>query len=116
MKRFMLALIFGPSMLFALGYLMNALVMAANHGQMPVLYPGGGCGPADFWSDDIVHVCMNAQTHFRFLADWIPMVHRGQLDAMASPGDFLEMACEKTFTPSLFIAVGAAVKRIFFES
>jgi hypothetical protein len=30
------SLLLGPTALFALGFAMNAVVMAANHGQMPV--------------------------------------------------------------------------------
>lgn len=113
MKKLLAALIAGPSLLFALGYLMNALVMAANHGQMPVLFPGGGCGPDGFFSEDLVHVCMTAQSHLKFLADWIAMVEDGHLRAMLSPGDFLEMAGTVSFFPSLWIAMGAVIEKIF---
>lgn len=113
MKKLLAALIAGPSLLFALGYLLNFLVMAANHGQMPVLFPGGGCGPEGFFSEDLVHVCMTAQSHLRFLADWIAMIENGRLHSMMSPGDFLEMAGQISFLPSLWISLGVIAKKIF---
>lgn len=68
-----------PSVFLVLGYSMNAIVMGMNGGQMPVQWPGGCSGlPVDG-----VHVCMTAQTHLKFLADWIV-----QYEGVASPGDF----------------------------
>lgn len=89
-------LLLGPTAMFALGFAMNAIVMAANHGQMPVLIPGGDCSMVD--AEDIIHSCMNAGTHLKFLADWIVIRHLG----VASPGDFLEWASDATFWPALF--------------
>jgi hypothetical protein len=86
----------GPSLAFGLGFLFNALVRAANHGQMPVLWPGG-CPPGTM-GDDIIHSCMVAPTRLKFLADWI-ITHSG----VASPGDFLEWLFEATFWPGLII-------------
>lgn len=83
-------LLLGPTLAFWLGYGMNALVMAANNGQMPVLWPGG-CAPE---TADFLHSCMTAKTHLKFLADWIVEHH-----AVASPGDYLERFYDKSFGP-----------------
>jgi hypothetical protein len=92
-------LLIGPWLALGLGFLSNALVMAANGGQMPVLMPPGFGGiPADDW----IHCVMTAQTHLKFLADWIVIRDMG----IASPGDFLEWAYELSVTP-LFVAWGA---------
>lgn len=98
------SLLLGPLALFAIGFTMNALVMAANHGQMPVLVPGG-CGP-DTMEGDVIHSCMVAGTHLKFLADWIVIRHLG----VASPGDFLEWACDGAFWPSLVMWVGFIIR------
>lgn len=89
-------LLLGPVAMFALGFAMNAVVMAANHGQMPVLIPGNNCSLIE--PEDFIHTCMTAGTHLKFLADWIVINHFG----VASPGDFLEWACDQTFWPALF--------------
>ena len=94
----------GPALSFALGFSMNALVMAANHGQMPVLVPGGHCGLID--PDDFIHSCMTSATHFKILADWIVINHFG----VASPGDFFEWFAEQTFVPSLAIWIALVIK------
>jgi hypothetical protein len=88
-------LLLGPSLAFAVGFLSNALVMAANHGQMPVIVPGGHMEIFD--PDDLIHCAMTAQTHLKFLADWIVIRDTG----IASPGDFGEWLWEATFIPGL---------------
>jgi len=98
------SLLLGPTALFALGFTLNAIVMAANHGQMPVLVPGG-CGPHTM-DEDVIHTCMIAGTHLKFLADWI-LIHRSQV---ASIGDFFEWAFEYSFWPSLVLWVGFIIK------
>ena len=98
------ALLLGPSLLFAIGFALNAFVMAANHGQMPVLWPGGGCiiDP----DKDLLHSCMTAGTHLKFLADWI--VIRGL--GIASPGDFGEWACDAALWPAITAWVALVIK------
>ena len=86
----------GPVAMMATGFLLNALVVAANGGQMPVLWPGG-CTSMVTDTDDIVHSCMTHATHLTWLADWIVMNHVG----VASPGDFFEWAFEASFIPAL---------------
>lgn len=75
---------------------MNAIVMAANGGQMPVLMPGGNCNMIE--ESDWIHSCMTSATHLKFLADWIVMHH-----AVASPGDFLIWLSDATLWPGLII-------------
>ena len=77
-------LLAGPAVSFGVGFLLNAIVKAANLGKMPVLMPGGVCSSLDFAGDDI-HSCMTSATHLKFLADWVSV---GTI-AIASPGDFL---------------------------
>lgn len=85
---------------WAFGYVLNALVMACNHGQMPVLAPGWNCSLLNL-EDDPLHSCMNAHTHLKFLADWIVMAEGGEIKGIASPGDFFEWFGELTFYPAL---------------
>ena len=109
-------LLVGPALLYGLGYFLNAFVCGINHGQMPVLFPGGDCSPAIFIAHgDPVHACMSAATHLKFLADWIPMVTNGKLEGMSSPGDFMEDAGLATFYPSLYLLLGTLVDKITKE-
>ena len=97
-------LLVGPFLLFGLGFLMNAVVMAANGGQMPVLWPGG-CSPKAF-KGDIIHTCMTDATHLKFLADWIVINGLG----VASPGDFLEWSFNAISMPAVYMWFALAVK------
>jgi hypothetical protein len=97
LTKFDYALIFGPALMFAFGFILNAIVMSANGGQMPVLMPGG-C-PVDGMDEVFpIHVCMTATSHLKFLADWIVINHFG----IASPGDFFLWGGESAFWPALF--------------
>lgn len=105
--KFDLALLTVPALMFGFGFLLNALVMAANQGQMPVLIPGGiaaGC-PIDP-DKDFLHSCMTQATHLKFLADWVVIKGIG----IASPGDFSEWACEAAFWPSIVAFVARISK------
>jgi len=84
-----------PSLSIMLGFFLNAIVMAANGGQMPVLVPGGNCSLID--SQDILHVCMNAHTHLKILADWISFY-----DSMTSLGDFFLLFGKHFYIPALY--------------
>jgi len=75
---------------------MNATVIAANYGQMPVLTPGG-CDPDDM--DSVIHACMVPETRLKFLGDWVRIRGMG----IASPGDFVLWSGENTFWPCLII-------------
>lgn len=80
----------GPFLIYGLGYLMNAVVIAANGGQMPVLFPGG-CPDPKLMAEDVIHVCMDASTRLSFLADWMFLIQQEKVN-MYSPGDFLVIA------------------------
>lgn len=84
-----------PAACFCFGFALNAVVMAANNGTMPVLMSGGHCELID--SDDIIHSCWSAGVHLKFLADWI--VIRGL--GIASPGDFFEWFAGIAVGPAL---------------
>lgn len=102
-------LLIGPTLLFGIGFAMNAVVMAANGGQMPVLIPGGcttDIQNALLNEEMRIHSCMTSATHLKFLADWI--VIRGI--GIASPGDFLEWLCEATQVPAFILWVAAMIK------
>ena len=91
-------LLFGPWACFALGFAMNATVVALNHGQMPVQYPAGSqLGLSGAINGDNLHTAMTSATHLKFLADWILINGLG----IASPGDFLEWAHDVFATPCL---------------
>jgi hypothetical protein len=84
-----------PVACFCFGFALNAIVMAANGGSMPVLMPQGHCELID--ADDIIHSCWSSSVHLRFLADWV--VIRGL--GVASPGDFFEWFAGTVGGPSL---------------
>lgn len=87
-------ILFGPALAFGIGFGLNALVMAVNGNQMPVLVPGGCYDQMFLLLDDHIHTCMTSATHLKFLADWIVI---RKLDLVASPGDLFIWLCEKTF-------------------
>ena len=99
-------IIFTPPALFALGFLLNAIVVAANGGQMPVHVPGGACRLIS--EDDIVHTCMTAASHLKILADWILI--NGSDPRIASPGDFLEWSLDQTMFPAFVAWVALIIK------
>lgn len=78
--------------------------MAANHSQMPVLMPGGVCPVEGL---DPYHVCMNATTHLKWLADWFSYRHY-----IASPGDLFITIGELTTYPSLCIWATLLVQKV----
>jgi len=100
-------LLLGPSAIYALGYALNALVMAANHNQMPVLVPGA-C-PDDMVS--MIHSCMQSSTHLKFLGDWIVTGSSSRF-GIASPGDFMLDAGTATFWPGVVSWVALVLKRL----
>ena len=95
----------GPWVLFGIGFALNAIVMAANGGQMPVLIPGGDCSLLG--ERDIIYSCMTHATHLKFLADWIVTPHPVQV---ASPGDYLERACEGTALPAFVVWMSLMIR------
>ena len=97
-------LLVGPTLMYGLGFGLNALVMAANHAQMPVLMPGGDASILD--PNDLLHCAMTAHTHLKFLADWIVIKGIG----IASPGDFLLWSYDITFLPALVAWVTCIIK------
>ena len=99
-------LLITPPALFALGFLANALVMITNGNQMPVFTPGGDCSFIQY--SDFVHVCVNAHTHFKFLADWVFI--NGASPTIASLGDFLEWAYDQTALPSFAVWATLVIK------
>lgn len=105
LSKFDVALLVTPALMFGVGFLMNAVVMAANGGQMPVLIPGGDC--ASFINpEDFVHGCMTHATHLKILADWVVINHFG----IASPGDFFEWAADGAFWPCLIAFIARLTK------
>jgi Family of unknown function (DUF5317) len=72
-----------PFISFALGFIMNESVIAANRRIMPVLEPI--CTEEMF---DGIHRCMQHTDHLKWLADWITFVGLG----MFSPGDLFIIA------------------------
>ena len=77
---------------------MNALVMAVNGGQMPVLWPGKCTAEVMDEAPPVLHSCMTHATHLKFLADWI-VRHNG----VWSPGDFFLVQYDYSFIPALMV-------------
>ena len=92
-----LLLVLLPVLLWGLGYSMNVIVMAANHGTMPVYL--WNCGGIDFGK---VHSCMTSATHLKWMADWIN-VGTGESITLASLGDGLEFLVESTWVYCVII-------------
>src|SRR5271166_1951113 len=83
-------LIIVPISLLVLGFSANKICVVANHGQMPVLWPGG-CGD-EIWNEPVIshmimHKCITylGQARLRFLCDWILLSGNG----VESPGDMM---------------------------
>ena len=93
-------LLVGPTLLYALGFFLNVIVLSVNNGQMPVLVPGG-CDPQLF-GQDMLHKCMTNASHLKVLADWI-VIKEGFGVKVASPGDFLMWAYDFIFAPALIL-------------
>lgn len=97
-------LLLGPIALYYLGAAMNILVVAMNHGQMPVLLPPG-CVVETF-QGDVLHTCMRHASHLKFLADWISLRDTG----VASPGDLLIWLGDALRLPALWMWIALVVK------
>lgn len=100
MKIPRIPLLVTPVALFAVGFLLNMLVMAHNNGQMPVLFPGG-CGTPEaieHFSKELTHSCMTPATHWKAIADWGFVRGVG----WGSPGDLFELIWDWTGTPAFF--------------
>jgi hypothetical protein len=91
-----------PWLSYAAGFVLNAIVMAFNGGQMPTLWPGG----CTTFEVDMMHVCMTHASHLKFLADWIVIRDTG----IASPGDFFIWAAQYTQDWLLYVWIALVVK------
>jgi|SRR5208337_3545785 len=108
-SRVYLTLALGPALIWGIGFLMNAVVMALNGGSMPVQIHN--CTPdifIDAEGPNAIHSCMVATSHLKFLADWIYI--RGY-EVVASPGDGLELFAELVWKPFLFMLLGLFIFR-----
>ena len=110
MKKSILYSILGlaPALIWGIGFLMNAVVMAVNGGMMPVLVSNCSNG---FFTDEAsvaIHSCMTSGSHLKFLADWIYVRGYG---IVASPGDGLELLAELIWKPCLYILLGLFIFR-----
>jgi Family of unknown function (DUF5317) len=77
-----------PYSMFYLGAGLNLLVIACNHGTMPVVVPWGfhAQGLPGAMMDGVHQVYNATDVHLAFLCDWIFVPF---LDAVVSPGDCL---------------------------
>jgi hypothetical protein len=98
-------LLFAPWVSLAIGFVLNSLAIAANHGQMAVLWPGG-CADAQAFASDAIHTCMTPATHWNVISDWIVVNHYG----VVSPGDLFLWASEYTKLPALYIWIALIIK------
>ena len=100
------AVLFSPYALVLLGSIANQVAVFANHGHMPVLFPGGDCSLLG--SDDAVHSCMTHATHLKFLCDWIL-----SSQSVSSLGDFALDLGNQIRTISLVVWLGLIAKDAF---
>lgn len=89
-------LLYLPWLLFAIGFIMNAVAMVSNHNLMPVYAPGGYCSEP-MVSHDGLHVCMTTDSHLKILSDWAVVPTLGT----ASIGDLFEWVSDILFQPLL---------------
>lgn len=99
-------LLFGPYVLFALGFVLNAACIFTNGHQMPVYPPLHECSALD--PRDIIHTCMNSGTHLKVLGDIFV-----SSDGVASFGDLLMAAGDATSIPALVAWAILTAKDIF---
>lgn len=97
-------ILLGPYILYGIGLALNALAVAAGHGQMMVLWPGG-CGTG-FGGDDPIHGCMTAATHFKIISDWIYLPRMG----MASIGDVFLITSNYLQNFCLYVWIALVIK------
>jgi hypothetical protein len=81
-----------------MGVSMNVLVLAANHTQMPVYWPGTHCTDREQMGVDLFHTCADEKVRLKILSDWIAWG-----DSLISPGDVLINAYEMFFTPAFAV-------------
>ena len=98
-------LLIAPWLLFGVGFTLNAIAMAVNGAQMPVLFPNWD--PAYLSADDFRHAAMTAHTHLKFLCDWIVVKDVGTF----SVGDFLLLAFGATWQASLGAWAALTIKK-----
>jgi len=98
-----------PSLMWAVGFMLNDVVISANNNQMPVFMPGG-C-PLDTFDSDLIHTCMTHATRLKFLADWL-IINGPHID-VASPGDFFMWGGEYLLWPcfAMWVALMIADRR-----
>ena len=94
-----------PMMLIVFGAALNQAAVVANHGQMPVLWPGGCDNFPN--TDDTDHVCMTPETRLKFLCDWIEL-H----GAVESPGDVFILLGMVLLHPLFWMWVGLVLRRL----
>jgi hypothetical protein len=71
------ALLIAPQLFFWVGAALNQLVLVANNGQMPVLFPGGCNADIREGLAGSVHTCLESATHLKFLIDFINLGRMG---------------------------------------
>src|SRR5260221_1869027 len=100
-------LLLGPSLCFMLGFFLNSLAVASNHGVMPVLTSNCEVREAA-WdeSGDSIHACMTKSSRLKIFSDWVFIPGLGT----ASLGDGLETIYDKGMFPALFIWIALIVK------
>jgi hypothetical protein len=75
----------GPYLAYGFGILLNAIVIAVNKHQMPVLVTD--CTESlKYWAqhEDVIHTCLASTSRFKVISDWFYIPGLGT----ASPGDF----------------------------
>lgn len=104
-----------PFLIMYAGVGLNQLVIAANHGSMPVAIPpcfADGAAPGA--QLDPVHACITPQTHLKLLSDlWITDADGGI--AFESVGDMLLMDGMAMAQPLTCVWIGLALACYWFK-
>lgn len=82
-----------PWLSVCFGLFLNAVVLAANHSQMPVHVWAGDCSAIP--DGDTIHACMTTGSHLKVLSDWFVLPENG----IYSPGDFFIWLWDISWVP-----------------
>jgi Family of unknown function (DUF5317) len=95
-------LILLPTLILYIGVSLNKVVMAVNHGKMPVMLEP--CDEKMFAEEEpfVTHRCMTRDTHLNFLGDWIVLRNVG----IESLGDVLMDVGALGLSPCFWIWIG----------
>lgn len=95
-----------PMACYVVGFILNTVTVAVNHGLMPVLT--SYCQEyQNYWAQtgDSIHACMAPSSHLKFFSDWIRFSGR-----TASIGDLFIWVYSDLGLSSLYIWIALIIK------